>query len=56
MAERDGRSIGVAQALQRERLWCLSLLTVRPDVQSAGAGRALMDSALRYGTARCPGA
>lgn len=48
VAERDGRIIGVAQALRRERLWCLSLLTVEPGVQSAGAGRALMNSALRY--------
>src|ERR1700693_3807360 len=48
VAERDGRIIGVAQALRRERLWCLSLLTVEPSVQSAGAGRALLHGALRY--------
>ncbi|HWE34834.1 MAG TPA: GNAT family N-acetyltransferase [Solirubrobacteraceae bacterium] len=48
VAERDGRIIGVAQALRRERLWCLSLLTVDPAVQSAGAGRALFDRALGY--------
>jgi ribosomal protein S18 acetylase RimI-like enzyme len=49
VAESDGRIIGVAQALQRERLWCLSLLAVAPDVQSRGAGRALLDRALAYG-------
>jgi len=48
VAERDGRVIGVAQAMVRERLWCLSLLAVMPGVQSAGAGRALMASALDY--------
>ena len=49
VAEQDGRIVGVAQAMVRERLWCLSLITVKPDVQSGGAGRALMDAALRYG-------
>jgi ribosomal protein S18 acetylase RimI-like enzyme len=48
VAERDGRVIGVGQALRRERLWCLSLLTVDPTVQSSGAGRALMDATLGY--------
>lgn len=38
VAERDGRVIGVAQALRRERLWCLSLLTIDPAAQSGGAG------------------
>jgi ribosomal protein S18 acetylase RimI-like enzyme len=51
VAERDGRPIGVAQAIVRERLWILSLLTVDPRVQSAGAGRALLERALAYGTA-----
>ncbi len=50
VAVRDGRVIGVAQAMVRERLWCLSLITVVPDAQSAGAGHALMQSALNYGT------
>jgi predicted N-acetyltransferase YhbS len=49
VAERGGRVVGVAQAIRRERLWCLSLLTVEPTVQSAGAGRALFDRALQYG-------
>ena len=31
-----GRVIGAAEAVRRERLWCLSLLTVAPGTQSAG--------------------
>lgn len=49
VAERAGRVIGAAQALVRERLWCLSLLAVDPSVQSAGAGRALLERTLGYG-------
>jgi GNAT superfamily N-acetyltransferase len=49
LAEREGRVIGVAQAIRRERLWCLSLLAVTPEAQSAGAGRALLERALDYG-------
>jgi GNAT superfamily N-acetyltransferase len=48
VAEQDGRIIGVAQVLRRERLWCLSLLTVDPAVHGTGAGRALMERALQY--------
>jgi ribosomal protein S18 acetylase RimI-like enzyme len=51
IAERDGRVLGAAQAIRRERLWVLSLLAVDPGAQSAGAGRALMDRALGYGAA-----
>jgi GNAT superfamily N-acetyltransferase len=50
VAERDGRVIGVAQAIVRERLWCLSLFAVQPGVQSSGAGRALLEHAMAYGT------
>ncbi len=49
VAERDGRVIGAAQALVRERLWCLSLLAVDPGLQSTGAGRALFARTLNYG-------
>jgi predicted N-acetyltransferase YhbS len=49
VAERAGRVIGAGQAMRRERLWLLSLLTVDPNVQSAGVGRALMDRTLAYG-------
>jgi GNAT superfamily N-acetyltransferase len=55
VAELDGRVIGVAEAIVRERLWCLSMLAVAPGIQSAGAGRALMDSAAAYGRATDPG-
>lgn len=48
IAERDGRIIGVAEAIRRERLWCLSLLAVRPGVQSAGTGRALLERTMAY--------
>lgn len=48
VAERDGRVIGVAEAIRRERLWCLSLLAVRPGAQSAGTGRALLERTLTY--------
>lgn len=49
VAERDGRMIGVAEAIRRERLYVLSMLAVDPRTQSSGAGRALLDRALRYG-------
>ncbi len=49
VAELDGRLVGVAEAIRRERLWCLSLLAAAPDAQSVGAGRALLRRALRYG-------
>ncbi len=48
VAVRSGRIIGAAQALRRERLWCLSLLAVDPSVQSGGAGRALLARTLSY--------
>jgi hypothetical protein len=40
--------VGVAAAIERERLWCLSLLAVHPRGQSSGAGRALLERALTY--------
>ncbi len=55
VAERDGRVVGAAQAMRRERLWCLSLFAVDPRMQGAGAGRALLDSVLRYGADGGPG-
>ena len=45
----DDRPIGVALALVREGIWGLSLLVVRPDVQSAGAGGALLRASLAHG-------
>ena len=49
VAERDGRIVGAAQVLIRERLWVLSLLVVDPDGQNIGAGRQLLAAALRHG-------
>jgi GNAT superfamily N-acetyltransferase len=55
VAERDGRVIGIAEAIVRERLWCLSMLAVEPGIQGAGAGRLLMERAVAYGQAPDPG-
>jgi ribosomal protein S18 acetylase RimI-like enzyme len=55
VAEADGRVVGVAEVLSRDAMWILSLLAVDPEIQSAGAGRALMDAALRVGDANGPG-
>lgn len=49
VAELDGRVIGVAEAIVRERLWILSMLAVQPGIQSGGAGRALLEHAVGYG-------
>jgi ribosomal protein S18 acetylase RimI-like enzyme len=54
-AEIDGELVGVAQALLRERLWCLATLAVEPDRQSTGAGSALLAAALAYGGEDRPG-
>jgi predicted N-acetyltransferase YhbS len=43
-----GTVVGVALASVRGDLWGLSLLVVTPGVQSAGAGRRLLDAALSY--------
>ena len=49
VAELDGRVIGVAEAIVRERLWILSMFAVEPGIQSGGAGRALLEHAVDYG-------
>jgi predicted N-acetyltransferase YhbS len=49
VAVRGARIVGAAEAMVRERLWCLSLLAVAPSEQSGGAGRALFERALGYG-------
>lgn len=48
VAANNGEVIGVAQAIRRERLWNLSLLTVDPTRQSGGAGRQLLEAACQY--------
>ena len=55
VAERHGRIIGIAEAMVREGLWCLSMLAVEPGIQGAGAGRLLMDRVVAYGQAGDPG-
>jgi predicted N-acetyltransferase YhbS len=52
VAVQDGRFVGVAMASLRDGLWGLSLLVVRPDTQSAGVGRRLIDAALGDHTGR----
>jgi GNAT superfamily N-acetyltransferase len=47
--DRDGALTGVALAIMRDGVWGLSLLVVRPDLQSAGIGSALLRKALEYG-------
>jgi GNAT superfamily N-acetyltransferase len=49
VAEHEGTIAGCAMALVREAIWGLSLLVVRPALQSAGIGRALLDRARAYG-------
>ena len=49
VAERDGELCGVALALVREGVWGLSLLVVRPEVQSRGVGRELLRRAWDHG-------
>lgn len=49
------RVTGLAVALQRERVWVLSMLAVDPTAQSSGVGRALLDRAIAYGDADGPG-
>jgi len=48
VAEDDGSILGVALALVREGVWGLSLFGVRPEHQSKGIGRRLLDAALSY--------
>jgi GNAT superfamily N-acetyltransferase len=48
VAERDGRLLGVAEAIRRDELWVLSMLAVVPSRQSGGVGRALLEAALGY--------
>lgn len=38
----DGRVVGFASAISRDRIWYLSMLFVLPEVQGAGVGRRLL--------------
>jgi GNAT superfamily N-acetyltransferase len=48
VAEADGEVVGIGLALLREGVWGLSLLAMRPDLQSRGGGRRLLEATLRY--------
>jgi predicted N-acetyltransferase YhbS len=48
VTESDGVITGAAQAVIRDRLWILSLLTVSPSAGRGGEGRALVRAALEY--------
>jgi GNAT superfamily N-acetyltransferase len=51
-AVQDGQIRGMVSALVRGRAWYLSMLFVLPGHQGQGVGRALLEPALAYGTAR----
>jgi ribosomal protein S18 acetylase RimI-like enzyme len=55
IAESEGRLVGVAQALDRDGVWVLTLLTVAPGSQSSGAGRSLLERTFDYGLRSAPG-
>lgn len=48
VATHAGAIVGCALALRREDVWGLSLLIVRPDMQSSGTGSALLRRAHEY--------
>jgi GNAT superfamily N-acetyltransferase len=48
VAEADGEVVGIGLALLREGVWGLSLLAMRPGLQSRGGGRRLLEATLRY--------
>lgn len=49
VAESDGALVGLAQALQRGRLWVLSSLAVVVEARGGGLGGALLERAFAYG-------
>ncbi|HEY5144334.1 MAG TPA: GNAT family N-acetyltransferase [Solirubrobacteraceae bacterium] len=49
VAEAEGRIVGVAMALMRERIWGFSLYAVDEALQGRGVGRRLLDASLAYG-------
>jgi GNAT superfamily N-acetyltransferase len=49
VAEHQGRVVGLALALVRERVWGLSLFAVAAAYQGQGIGRRLLEASRRYG-------
>ena len=52
VAVADGEVVGMAQAMLRDDVWCLSLFAVAPGAQSGGAGGQLLAATLGYGAER----
>jgi len=48
VAERDGTMLGFATSFRRDLTWFLATYAVRPELQGAGLGRALLDAALTH--------
>lgn len=48
VAERGGAMVGFATSFRRDLTWFLATYAVRPELQGAGLGRALLDAALMH--------
>jgi GNAT superfamily N-acetyltransferase len=48
VAGQDGTMVGFATSFRRDLTWFLATYAVRPDLQGAGLGRALLDAALTH--------
>ncbi|MGY2874513.1 putative N-acetyltransferase YhbS [Marmoricola sp. URHA0025 HA25] len=48
VAEQDGQMVGFATSFRRDLIWFLATYAVRPDLQGAGLGRALLDASLTH--------
>jgi GNAT superfamily N-acetyltransferase len=48
VADRDGAMLGFATSYRRDLTWFLATYAVRPELQGAGLGRALLDAALTH--------
>jgi GNAT superfamily N-acetyltransferase len=48
VAERDSEMLGFATSFRRDLTWFLATYAVRPDLQGAGLGKALLDAALTH--------
>jgi GNAT superfamily N-acetyltransferase len=48
VAERDGEMLGFATSFRRDLTWFLGTYAVRPHLQGAGLGKALLDAAMTH--------